>query len=108
LELRRAEQQTAALDYQQTVLRAWHEIDDALAGFTAAQQRLDRLAEAARQNQTALDAAETQYRQGSATYLHVLTAQTALIRTQAQQTEAATAVALSVVSLYKALGGGWE
>lgn len=108
LELRKGEQQAAALTYQQTVLRAWHEIDDALTSLAASQKRRDRLDEAVRQNQAALDAAEMQYRQGAATYLRVLTVQTALLRTQAQRIEATTSISLAMVGLYKALGGGWE
>ena len=49
LDLREAQQQEAALAYQQTVLRAWHEIDDQLTRYNASQLRRDSLAEAVRQ-----------------------------------------------------------
>jgi hypothetical protein len=54
LQLREAQQQEAAIAYQQTVLRAWHEIDDQLTAYNASQRRRDSLAEAVRQNQIAL------------------------------------------------------
>ena len=54
VDLREAQQQEAALAYQQTVLRAWHEIDDQLSRYNASQLRRDSLAEAVRQNQIAL------------------------------------------------------
>ena len=42
------EQQEAAVDFQQTVLRAWQEIDDALNAYTAERQQARQLAERAR------------------------------------------------------------
>ena len=108
LDLREAQQQEAALAYQQTVLRAWHEIDDQLTRYNASQLRRDSLAEAVRQNQIALDTAQHQYVEGVVDFVNVLTVQSALLATQEQWVESSTGVSLAMVGLYKALGGGWE
>jgi len=108
LELREAQQQEAAIAYQQTVLRAWHEIDDQLTAYNARQLRRDSLAEAVRQNQIALRTAQQQYIEGVVDFVNVLTVQGALLVTQEQFVESSTGVSLAMVGLYKALGGGWE
>lgn len=108
LQLREAQQQEAALAYQQTVLRAWHEIDDQLTRYNASQLRRDSLAEAVRQNQIALHTAQQQYVEGVVDFVNVLTVQGALLATQEQWVESSAGVSLAMVGLYKALGGGWE
>ncbi|MDI2593069.1 efflux transporter outer membrane subunit [Pseudomonas sp. 681] len=108
LNLREAQQQEAALAYQQTVLRAWHEIDDQLSAYNASQRRRDSLAEAVRQNQIALRTAQQQYVEGVVDFVNVLTVQGELLATQQQWVESSTGVSLAMVGLYKALGGGWE
>jgi NodT family efflux transporter outer membrane factor (OMF) lipoprotein len=108
LELREAQQQEAAIAYQQTVLRAWHEIDDQLTAYNASQLRRDSLAEAVRQNRIALDTAQQQYVEGVVDFVTVLTVQGALLATQEQWVESSTGVSLAAVGLYKALGGGWQ
>ncbi|WP_164671757.1 TolC family protein, partial [Pseudomonas viridiflava] len=107
-DLREAQQQEAALAYQHTVLRAWHEIDDQLTRYNASQLRRDSLAEAVRQNQIALSTAQQQYVEGGVDFVNVLTVQSALLATQEQWVESSTGVSLAMVGLYKALGGGWE
>ncbi|MCP1481601.1 NodT family efflux transporter outer membrane factor (OMF) lipoprotein [Pseudomonas chlororaphis] len=108
LHLREAQQQEAAVAYQQTVLRAWHEIDDQLTRYNSSQLRRDSLAEAVRQNQIALRTAQQQYVEGVVDFVNVLTVQGALLATQEQLVESSTGVSLAMVGLYKALGGGWE
>lgn len=108
LNLREAQQQEAAIAYQQTVLRAWHEIDDQLSAYSASQLRRDSLAEAVRQNRIALQTAQRQYVAGVVDFVNVLTVQGALLATQEQWVESSTGVSLAAVGLYKALGGGWE
>ncbi|WP_177434369.1 efflux transporter outer membrane subunit [Pseudomonas sp. NDM] len=108
LQLREAQQQEAAIAYQQIVLRAWHEIDDQLTAYNASQRRRDSLAEAVRQNQIALRTAQQQYVEGVVDFVNVLTVQSALLATQEQWVESSTGVSLAMVGLYKALGGGWQ
>lgn len=108
LHLRKAQQKEAAILFQRTVLKAWQEVDDAMADFTAAQNERDRLQEAVQQNQIAVETAQAQYVQGASDFLNVLTMQNALLTSQSALVEATATVSRSVTHLYRALGGGWE
>jgi NodT family efflux transporter outer membrane factor (OMF) lipoprotein len=108
LELTEARQKEAALAYRQTVLLAWHEVDNALDACSAQQRRHQELLIAFRQNERALRAARRGYQQGVADYLRVLSAQDRLLASQTLLNASATDTALAVVELYKALGGGWK
>jgi NodT family efflux transporter outer membrane factor (OMF) lipoprotein len=108
LELNKASEQEAAVNYQRTVLRAWHDVDNALTAYETTQRRRDELVRAAAQNQRALSLATERYQDGVADFLQVLDAQTRLLNTQQQLAIATTNVSENLVALYKALGGGWE
>lgn len=107
LALREHEQQAAAIDYRRTVLKAWHEVDDALSDYAAEGRHQQALAEAVTQNDRALGVARQRYREGAIDFLNVLNVQRALLDTQSAQVSSATQAALDRVRLYKALGGSW-
>ncbi len=69
LDLRKAEQQEAAIRYQQVVLGAWHEVDDALITYTAEERRRDSLALNVEENELALSVARRRYREGAIDFL---------------------------------------
>jgi NodT family efflux transporter outer membrane factor (OMF) lipoprotein len=108
LELREAQQQEAAIVYQRTVLNAWHEVDDALTAYHAAQQQRDQSEETVRQAKIALAAVRTQYEGGSVDFLNVLSVQDRLLTAQRSAAQSTTDTAVALASLYKALGGGWQ
>jgi NodT family efflux transporter outer membrane factor (OMF) lipoprotein len=108
VELRKMEQQEAALSYQQTVLQAWHDVDNALTSYAEEQHRRDALMVAVAQNKIAVSLAQQRYTQGVADFLNVLDAQRALLAAELQLAESTTTVSENLVQLYKALGGGWE
>ncbi|MEC5342927.1 efflux transporter outer membrane subunit [Brenneria populi] len=108
LELSEARHRLAGIAYQQTVLRAWHEVDDALNAYAAELKRRQQLQLAVDQNRTALEVANRGYQQGTADFTSVLVARRTLLASQSELTDCITAAALSVVSLYRALGGGWS
>ncbi len=108
LALNEARQKTAALAYRQTVLRAWHEVDNALDAWAAEQRRHDELSISYEQNRQALQAAERGYQEGAADYLSVLTAQLNVLASQTHLNDSATNATLTVVNLYKSLGSGWD
>lgn len=107
LALRKHQQQEAAIDYRRTVLKAWHEVDDALSDYAAERRHQQALAEAVTQNDRALGVARQRYREGAIDFLNVLNVQRALLETQNAQVSSATQAALDRVRLYKALGGDW-
>jgi NodT family efflux transporter outer membrane factor (OMF) lipoprotein len=108
LELRKAQQQEAAIVFQRTVLQAWHEVDDALSAYDAEQRRRDRLKEVVQQDQVALAVAQQRYREGAIDFLNVLTVQRDLLNAESDLAQSRATAAVNLVTLYKALGGGWE
>lgn len=107
LRLRQAQEQETALAYQQTVLRAWQEIDDSMSLYNASQLQQRKLDEAVRQNRIALDTAKRQYAEGVVDFLNVLTVQRTLLDIEEQWVQSSTTQAQALVGLYSALGGGW-
>lgn len=108
LALNEARQKAAALAYRQTVLRAWHEVDNALDAWAAQQRQHAELLVSFQQNQQALQVAERGYQEGAADYLSVLTAQSNVLASQTRLNTSATNATLTLVNLYKSLGGGWN
>lgn len=108
LQLRGAQQQEAAVNFQKTVLQAWHDVNNALTAYQAEQTRRDQLVQAVNDNQRALALAQSRYQQGVADFLTVLDAERSLLAAQLQLADSTTTVSSNLVALYKALGGGWE
>lgn len=108
LKLTEIQQKSAAIRYRQTVLKAWHEVDNALT-YTAAQvQQNTELVVAYEQNKEAFNVAERNFQEGVADYLQVLTAQRNVLVSETKLNINKTQSTLSLVNLYKALGGGWN
>ena len=69
---------------------------------------MDLRAQAERAARRAVDLALTQYREGAVDYTPVLNTQERLVAQQDQLTAARGDVASNLISLYRALGGGWQ
>lgn len=108
LELRESQQREAAVAFQQTVLRALQEADNALTAFAQAQRRRADVARASTQTAIALRAATQRYREGLVDFLNVNAAQQQLLQSQNALSDADTEITTDLVALYRALGGGWE
>lgn len=108
LALSRLQQQQSALQFQRTVLQAWHEVDDAIDGYAAEQQRSTQLQVAVAQSETALGAARRQYQAGVVDMLDVLSTQRIALDNQAALANSQATAAIARVELYRALGGGWQ
>lgn len=102
-----AQQQALAL-YQQTILTAFQEVEDALIAFAKQQSRRESLVIAVAANQRAVGLANDLYTQGRADFTTVLTAEISLYANQDALAQTDRDVSLQLVALYKALGGGWE
>jgi len=107
VELRKLDQQQAAVTYQQTVLRAWHEIENALSGYSAEQERNSELATALAQSRDAYEIARIRYNHGMINYLAELDARRTLLQTERAYSQSNTQLGTQWVAVYKALGGGW-
>ncbi|WP_133646276.1 efflux transporter outer membrane subunit [Paraburkholderia flava] len=108
LHLREAQQQEAAIVYKRTVLEAWREVDDALVVYDAEQLRRDKLTTVVSLNQRALSVAQQRYKAGALDYLDVLNVQKQLLDAQSNAERSQASAAANLVTLCKALGGGWE
>ena len=103
-----AQFQAAVLAYQNTVLVAQREVEDALVAFLKADDTVRYLetAVAAAERSVALSLA--QYKEGATDFTTVLTAEQNRLREQDQLTVARGNVPASLISVYQALGGGWQ
>ncbi|GAB0118787.1 efflux transporter outer membrane subunit [Acidisoma sp. 7E03] len=108
LHLAKERQKEAMVSYDKTVLQAFEDVDNALTDYDQEQQRRVLLTKAVAANQHAFDLARDRYTQGIATYIDVLNAQQNVLTSQRQLQDSIAAVSTDLVSLYLALGGGWE
>jgi len=100
--------QQLLLTYQNTVLKAQQEAEDALVAFLRTQERADFLAKSATAAKRSLDLAVLQYREGVKDFTTVLTAQQALLNEQDNLATTLGNISSDLVGVYRALGGGWE
>jgi len=108
LALRESQQRESAILFQKTVLRAWKEVDDALTAYREAQRRRADVARSVIENQAALQAARQRYSEGAIDFLNVITTQAQLLQSENDLADSDTQIAIDLVNLYRALGGGWE
>jgi len=108
LELKKYAQKAAAISYQQTVIKAWHDVDNALIAYRDEQLHRQGLQAAVNDNSHALMLAQSQYRSGLTNYLNVLNAQSQLQSAQLDLVSSDATLATNLTRLYNALGGGWE
>jgi NodT family efflux transporter outer membrane factor (OMF) lipoprotein len=106
--LRKLEQQEAAVSYQQTVLKAWHEVDDAVSGYVADTQHCAQLAEKVQRSEEDMGLAKARAAQGTTSDLPNLDAQSALSRSQRDLAQSSAQRSVALVALYKALGDDGE
>ncbi|MEX2975427.1 efflux transporter outer membrane subunit [Serratia fonticola] len=103
-----ARSKQALIVYDQAVLRALQETDDAFKAYGAAGSTLElRLLESAA-NREAARLLQVRFAEGDGLYLEVLDAERANFASQRALAVARTNQQLAIVSIYKALGGGWE
>jgi len=100
--------QQALAAYQQTVLLAAQEVDDAMVSLKGAQSQKAILKEGVVAAERSNDISMLQYREGFSGYQRVLDSQKSLFAQQNRYAASQGQAVLSVVQLYKALGGGWE
>ncbi len=103
-----ARYQQLALNYQNTVLGAAREVEDALTAFLQAGVRGRLLEQSVSDASTAVETVLVQYRGGSVDYQRVLDAQRFLVQQQDRLTTTRGDVVVNLVAAHKALGGGWQ
>jgi len=95
-------------DYENAVLRAQGEVENAIAAYLGAQRQVNSLTASVGSAARAVELAEFQYREGAVDYTRVLNTQQFLVTEQDRLVSTQGSVALNLVAMYKALGGGWE
>jgi outer membrane protein TolC len=94
-------------NYQQVVLQAAREIDDAAIGVVKTAERQSTLDEAVATAQRALDLANTRFKEGYSDFQRVLDSQRSLFSQAERQLINQGSHIGAVIALYKGLGGGW-
>lgn len=108
LKAAKAQQEIAAINFQQTILNAGQEVSDALYAYQANKDILSQRSLQIDALQRAVASTESLMKLGTSTYLEVLTAQQSLLSAQLSEVSDAYQCMVAVISLYHALGGGRE
>jgi len=94
--------------YEKTVLRALEEVQNALVAYGQEKLRRDRLSDAVDASQRAVNLVETQYLSGLTNFQNFLDSQRSLFRQQDELADSAGQVVNNLITLNRALGGGWS
>jgi len=94
--------------YQQTVQNAFREVSDALIAFQRSREFFQHQQELTQADRDAAELAAVRYEGGVVSYLEVLYNEQQLFDAELLLSQARRDELLSVVELYRALGGGWE
>ncbi len=105
--LQDARLQRAIVSYQSSVFRAAAEIDDAAINVVKTHERKEILTQTVAAANRSLEIARTRYQEGYADFQRVLDAQRTLFSQTEKELANRADHVTAVVSLYKALGGGW-
>lgn len=108
VELTKAVQEEQLLSYEQTVLTALQEVENALIASTKEEEHRQAMAKAVAANRTAVELATALYTAGQTDFLAVLDAQRSLYAAEDALAQSSRTVSTNLVALYKALGGGWN
>lgn len=100
--------QQLALDYENTVLRAASEVEDAMTAFLRSQEEAIFTLESVQATKRSVDISLLQYREGLVDYQRVLDALRTLATQQDSLTSVRGSIGINLIILYKALGGGWQ
>jgi multidrug efflux system outer membrane protein len=92
-------------EYEQTVLRALEEAENAFVNYREQQERLVKLNDQARESVRASSIARARYREGVADFLALLDAERTQLQAEDAVAQAESQVFTGVVAVYKALGG---
>ena len=104
----KAQQEMAAINFQQTILNAGAEVSNALYQIQTSKETLANRELQVASLERAVESTESLMKLGTSTYLEVLTAQQSLLNAQLSQISDSYQCMVAVVSLYHALGGGRE
>ena len=108
VEFAEARQREALIAYERAIFQSFRDVEDALVAHRKLREALVEQSNAVRSSREALAVAESRYRSGLTTYLDVLDAQRTLLAAEVDESRVLLSQLVSLVQLYRALGGGWE
>lgn len=101
-------QEQALAQFNQTVLLALEDVENALVAYDKEKTRYQSLREAVDASRRSVDLANELYTKGFGEFLNVLVNQRSLYQAEDALVQSERTITENVVALYKALGGGWE
>jgi NodT family efflux transporter outer membrane factor (OMF) lipoprotein len=108
IEAQKAAREQTLLAYQQIVLTALQEAEDAMISLVKEQEHRVALKKSVEASRRSVNLATQLYTEGETDFLNVLTAQRSLYSSEDALVNSNRTVSTNLVALYKALGGGWE
>jgi len=100
--------QQALVQYQETVIQAAREVEDAMVAFVGSQQQDEILIDTVVSARRSTELSMLRYQEGFADYQRVLESQQALFNQQQRYVSNKGLAIRSLISVYRALGGGWQ
>ena len=100
--------QQTLVNFENTVLTAAREVEDAIAGYVRGLTQQEILAQGVEAAKRSTELSMLRYQEGFSDYQRVLNAQQSLFAQQQRYITAQSSTVRSLTALYKALGGGWE
>ena len=97
-----------AVTYENTVLEAAQEVEDALVAFLRSQEEVRFLEQSAEAAERSVELALVQYTEGLIDFDRVFNLQGFLVVQQDQLAARTAEIALNLIGVYKAMGGGWQ
>jgi NodT family efflux transporter outer membrane factor (OMF) lipoprotein len=107
-EFAKARQDELLQTYRKTIIQSFADVDNALYSIKQTTIKLELQRQVVSASRRAFELAEQQLRAGTADIVTVLNVQTTLFQAEDVLWQAQLARLLAIVSLYQALGGGWE
>ncbi|UTW07854.1 efflux transporter outer membrane subunit [Pseudomonas benzenivorans] len=103
-----AEADGALANYEQQVLLALEETENAFSDYAKTQQQLIALLRQSEASRAAAEQAAIRYREGTVDFLVLLDAERERLAAEDAQAQAEVELYRGIVAIYKALGGGWQ
>jgi multidrug efflux system outer membrane protein len=107
VEAMESRQRQAIYAYERTILQAFREVEDSLVAHEKAREQRESQGKRVMAERKVLELAELRYRGGVAAYLEVLDAQRSLFNAELEEIQSINDQLVTLIRLYKALGGGW-
>jgi NodT family efflux transporter outer membrane factor (OMF) lipoprotein len=106
-DVKRAQWDEAVITYRSTVLDALQEVENAITSYGNERGHNHALAQSVAADRDALTLSRDLYSKGLTSFLNVLDADRSLYDAQDQLAQSDAALSTDLISLFKALGGGW-